>query len=166
MNPANIIATVTTRRGEFRIQLAGETDDLKAVGPTLDRLAGTAEGPDDFLETAMPELARHISWWQRSLMSARRLPQLSLVDRIRLIMNNPRLTAEDCYIHLRVTFQVAEPEEIEALLSNSEALSFVSNYVHAVLNDLDENRRAAVEELHKVLGPRAAMLIVGWPEDD
>jgi hypothetical protein len=163
----SIIVTITTRSGEFRIQLAGEADDLKAIGPILDRLAGAAEGPDHFLETAMPELARHHIMVAEVFDVGPKAPQLSLVDRIRLIMNmGPRTTAEDSFIQLRVTFQVAEPEEIDALLSNAKDLSLVSNYVHAVLDDLDENRSAAVQELHDILSPTAALVIVGWPESE
>lgn len=166
MNPTSIIVTVTTRHGYFRIQLAGGTDDLKAVGPTLDRLAGVAEGPDDFVEKAIPELARHNIIVAEVFDVGPKAPGLGLVDRIRLVINmGPRATAEECYLQLRVTFQVAEPEEIDALLNNPEGLSLVSNYVHAVLDDLDENRSVAVRELHEVLGPTAAPVIVGWPED-
>jgi hypothetical protein len=166
LNPNGTIVTVKTRRGQFRIQLSGNADDLQAIGPTLDRLAGAAEGPDDFLIKAMPELARHNVMVAEVFDVGPKAPQLSLVDRVRAIMNiGPRATAEDSYLHLRVTFQIAEPEEIDALLSNPEDLSFVSNYVHAVLDDLDENRLAAVRELHEVLGPTVAPVIVGWPED-
>ena len=60
-------------------------------------------------------------------------------------------------------FQAAGPAQIAALLGASDRLALASNFVHAVLDELDERRFAAAAELHDVLG-LAAPVIVGWPE--
>ena len=165
LNSESILVGITTRRGRFRLHLAGDAADLKAVGPTLDRLAGQAEGPDDFLVKATPELARHHITIADVLDIGPQAPQLSIAERIRMIMNSrAALTAEDAYPHLLATFQIAEPEEIEDLLRNPSDLSLVAEYINSVLADLDENRARASAELRGVLG-EAAYVILG-PSDE
>lgn len=81
-----------------------------------------------------------------------------------MIMNSgSRATAEDCYIHLRTTFQIAEPEEIEDLMRNPDDLMFVTNYIRSVLDGLDENAATAADEMRDVLGP-AAYFVLGPKE--
>jgi hypothetical protein len=88
-----------------------------------------------------------------------------LPSRLRSIMKtDPGGTAEECHQYLLDLFQTAEPAEIDSLLSTPEELTLASEYVHAVLDDLDERRSEATAELHGVLGQVAGPIIVGWPE--
>lgn len=88
-----------------------------------------------------------------------------LTSRLRSIMKtDPGATAEECHQYLLDLFQTAEPAEIDSLLSTPEELTLASEYVHAVLDDLDERRSEATAELHGVLGQMAGPIIVGWPE--
>jgi len=73
-------------------------------------------------------------------------------------------TAEDRYDHLLGTFRATGPAEINTLLAIPEQLSLASDYVHAVLDDLDERRPAAATELHGVLGSAVGPILIGWPE--
>ena len=57
-----------------------------------------------------------------------------------------------------------EPAELNGLLAIPEQLSMASDYVHAVLDDLDERRPGATTELHGVLGSAVGPILVGWPE--
>jgi hypothetical protein len=87
-----------------------------------------------------------------------------LMTRLMFIMRNgSALTAEGRHQYLLEVFQAAEPAQIDALLSAPDRLALASNFVHAVLDELDDRRPAAAAELHDVLGP-AAPVIVGWPE--
>lgn len=113
----------------------------------------------------MPELDSHNIVIADVFDIGPKAPSISLADRVRLIMNSdPRATAEDCYLHLRTTFQVADPEEIEELMRNPQDLTLVAEYINAVINDLDENSAAASAEMRGVLGP-ATYLILG-PEGE
>ena len=86
-----------------------------------------------------------------------------LLTKLVFIMKNGlAFTAEERHQYLLEVFQAAEPAQIEALLSASDGLALASNFVHAVLDELDERRPAATAELHDVIGP-AAPVIVGWP---
>lgn len=87
-----------------------------------------------------------------------------LLTKLWFIMRNGlAFTAEDRHQYLLEVFQAAGPAQIDALLGESDRLALASNFVHAVLDDLDERRFAAAAELHDVLG-LAAPVIVGWPE--
>jgi hypothetical protein len=72
-------------------------------------------------------------------------------------------SAEERHQHLLDVFEAAEAEQISALLSAPDDLALAAEFVHAVLDELDERRCAAAAEVHEVLG-RAAPIIVGWPE--
>jgi hypothetical protein len=86
-----------------------------------------------------------------------------LLAKLGFIMKNGlAFTAEERHVYLLEVFKAAEPAQIEALLSASDRLALASNFVHAVLDELDERRPAAAAELHDVVGPAAAV-IVGWP---
>jgi hypothetical protein len=88
-----------------------------------------------------------------------------LLSRLRTIMETgATATAEDRYRHLLGTFRASEAAEMNALLAIPEQLSLASDYVHSVLDDLDERRPVAVTELHGVLGSAVGPIIVGWPE--
>jgi hypothetical protein len=89
----------------------------------------------------------------------------ALLSRLRTIMEDSGAdTAEDRYRHLVGTFRASEPAEINSLLAIPEQLSLASDYVHAVLDDLDERRPGATTELHGVLGSAVGPILVGWPE--
>jgi hypothetical protein len=96
---------------------------------------------------------------------ARRAASGDLPSRLRSMMKTGTCaTAEEHHQYLLDLFQTAEPAEIDSLLSTPAELTLASEYVHAVLDDLDERRPAAVAELHGVLGAAAGPVIVGWPE--
>ena len=89
----------------------------------------------------------------------------ALLRRLRTIMEGGTAgTAEDRYRNLIGAFRATEPAEINSLLAIPEQLSLASDYVHAVLDDLDERRPAAATELHGVLGSAVGPILVGWPE--
>jgi hypothetical protein len=89
----------------------------------------------------------------------------ALLSRLRTIMESgSAATAEERYGHLLGAFRATEPAEINALLAIPEQLSLASDYVHAVLDDLDERRPVAATELHGVLGCAVGPILVGWPE--
>jgi hypothetical protein len=88
-----------------------------------------------------------------------------LLSRLRTIMEDgTSATAEDRYRHLLGAFRATGPSEINTLLAIPEQLSLASDYVHAVLDDLDERRPVAATELHGVLGAAVGPILVGWPE--
>jgi hypothetical protein len=89
----------------------------------------------------------------------------TLLSRLRTIMEGgPAATAEDRYHHLLGAFRATGPAEINTLLAIPDQLSLASDYVHAVLDDLDERRPVAATELHGVLGSGVGPILVGWPE--
>jgi hypothetical protein len=89
----------------------------------------------------------------------------ALLSRLRTIMESgSAATAEERYHHLLGAFRATGPAEINALLAAPEQLSLASEYVHAVLDDLDERRPVAATELHGVLGRAVGPILVGWPE--
>jgi hypothetical protein len=89
----------------------------------------------------------------------------ALLMRLRTIMEGgTTATAEDRYRHLLGAFRATVPAEINSLLAIPEQLSLASDYVHAVLDDLDEQRPVATTELHGVLGSAVGPILVGWPE--
>jgi hypothetical protein len=88
----------------------------------------------------------------------------ALLSRLRAIMEGGAGTAEDRYRHLVGAFRATEPGEINRLLAIPEQLSLASDYVHAVLDDLDERRPGAATELRGVLGSAVGTILVGWPE--
>jgi hypothetical protein len=89
----------------------------------------------------------------------------ALLSQLRTIMEGGSAgTAEDRYRHLLGAFRATEPGEINTLLAIPEQLSLASDYVHAVLDDLDERRPVAATELHGVLGAAVGPILVGWPE--
>lgn len=89
----------------------------------------------------------------------------ALLSRLRTIMEDgSTATAEERYGHLLGAFRATGPGEINTLLSVPEQLSVASDYVHAVLDDLDERRPVAATELHGVLGCAVGPILVGWPE--
>ena len=63
-----------------------------------------------------------------------------------------------------LAFRAAEPAEINTLLAAPEQLGLASDYVHAVVDDLDERRPVAATGLHGVLGSAVRPILVGWPE--
>lgn len=156
---------IKTRRGMFRVHLAGATEDLKAVGPMLDDIAGMSNSPQEFLDSALPELARHNVAVVETFDIGPQAPSLGLVDRVRLISQTTRLTSADSFVHLLVTFQAAEPSELDELIQRPDDLSFVAEYVNSVLGDLDERRPEATGKLREALTPTAAYVILG-PEGD
>lgn len=86
--------------------------------------------------------------------------QRALAQRVRFIMDiGPTATALDCYPLLLATFQAAESEEIQALINEPDDLALVSDYVHAILDDLDEARLASYTELRSILGPFANVIV-------
>jgi hypothetical protein len=89
----------------------------------------------------------------------------TLLSQLRTIMEDGSAgTAEDRYRHLLGAFHATKPAEINSLLAIPEQLSLASDYVHAVLDDLDERRPGAATELHGVLGSAVGPILVGWPE--
>jgi hypothetical protein len=95
----------------------------------------------------------------------RRAASGDLPSRLRSLMKSGTCaTAEEYYQHLVDLFRAADPTEIDYLLSTPEERNLASEYIHAVLDDLDERRSAAAVELQSVLGLAAGPLIVGWPE--
>lgn len=96
---------------------------------------------------------------------ARRTASGDLPGRLRSMMKTGTCaTAEEHHQYLLDLFQTAEPAEIDSLLGTPEELTLASEYIHAVLDDLDERRSAAAAELRSVLGLTAGPIIVGWPE--
>ncbi len=96
---------------------------------------------------------------------ARRAASGDLPSRLRSMMKTGTCaTAEERHQYLLDLFRTAEPAEIDSLLSSPEELALASEYIHAVLDDLDERRSAAAAELHGELGLAAGPIIVGWPE--
>jgi hypothetical protein len=92
-------------------------------------------------------------------------PSCALLSRLPTIMEGgTAATAEERYRHLLGAFRACQPAEIDTLLAAPEQLSLVSDYVHAVLDDLDERRPVAATELHGVLGCALGPILVGWPE--
>lgn len=160
-----MLIAVNTNRGRFRMQLAGSKEDLAAVSPVLEQLAEAATSPDDFMEKAAPELDKYHVTVAETFDVGPKAPQPSLADRVRMIMNlGPRVSVQDCYIHLLTTFQVAEPEDFVVLLENPKDLALVGNYLNSVLYDLDENRPAAEEQLRRVLLPEVATVLLSTEE--
>ena len=97
--------------------------------------------------------------------SAYRDPCCALLSQLRTIMEgSATATAEERYRHLLGAFRAAEPAEIDTLLAAPEQLGLASDYVHAVVDDLDERRPVAATELHGVLGAAVGPILVGWPE--
>jgi hypothetical protein len=89
----------------------------------------------------------------------------ALLSQLRTIMEGrTAATAEERYRHLLGAFRATEPAEINTLLAIPEQLSLASQYVHAVVDDLDERRPAAATELHRALGSAVGPILVGWPE--
>lgn len=161
----SIIVSIATLRGRFRVNLAGADEDLKAVGPALDRLAAESESPEDFLVKADPELSDHNIIIADLFDVGSRTPQLSIVQRIRMLMNSKvGRNATAAYPHLLATFQMAHPEEVSDLPGNSADLTLVENYVNSVLADLGEERVAASTELRAALG-EAAYVILGSDDE-
>jgi hypothetical protein len=70
-------------------------------------------------------------------------------------------TAEERHRHLLGAFRAAEPAEINTLLAIPEQLSLASEYVHAVVDDLDERRPVAATELRGALGSAVGATLVG-----
>jgi hypothetical protein len=159
MSSKSILIGVKTRSGDFRIHISGDSADLQAIMPMLDRLAGSADNPADFLKRAQPELERHGIVLADILDVSPKAPDLSLVDHIRMIMHTG--PADRCYDLVLAAFQVAEQEEIEALLRTPDDLTLVSGYINAILDDLDEHRAVASTELRNVLGPTLAYVVLG-----
>ena len=88
-----------------------------------------------------------------------------LPSRLRSLMKSGTCaTGEEYHRRLLDLFQAANPAEIDSLLSTPGERTLASEYIHAVLDDLDERRSCAAAELHDVLGLAAGPLIVGWPE--
>jgi hypothetical protein len=157
---------VKTHRGAFRIHLAGETTDLQAVAPILDDLAGMSDSPEDFLDRALSELASHNVVLVETFDISPKAPALGLVERVRLISREGiRLSSYDCFTHLLVTFQAAEPGELDELLRRPEALRFVTDYVRSVLDDLDEQRAEAIEKMREAMGSTVGYAVLGPPDD-
>jgi hypothetical protein len=114
----------------------------------------------------LPELARRNVTVADIFDIGPKAASLSIVERVRLIMHmGPRATSEDCYLHLLVTFQAAESQEVEALLRKPDDLTFVAEVVRSVLDDLDEYRADASARMRDALGPAAAYLILGSYSD-
>jgi hypothetical protein len=89
----------------------------------------------------------------------------ALLSQLRTIMEGAcAATAEERYRHLLGAFRATEPAEINALLAIPEQLSLASDYVHALVDDLDERRPVAAAELRGVLGSAVGPILVGWPE--
>jgi hypothetical protein len=89
----------------------------------------------------------------------------TLLSRLRSIMEGDTcVTAQERYSHLLGMLRTTQPGEIDSLLAAPEDLSLASEYVHAILDDLDESRALGATELHGVLGPAVGHILVGWPE--
>jgi hypothetical protein len=89
----------------------------------------------------------------------------TLLSRLRSIMEGDAcVTAQERYSHLLGMLRTTQPGEIDSLLATPGDLSLASEYVHAILDDLDESRGLAATELHGVLGPAVGHILVGWPE--
>lgn len=161
----DFVIGIKTRRGTFRVHLAGAVDDLKAVGPMLDDIAGMANSPQEFLDNAMPELALHNVAIVETFDIGSDAPSPSLVERVRLISRTTTLASADSFIHLLVTFQAADPGELDELLRKPGDVRFVADYVNSVLDDLDEERPEAMRKLRDVLPATPAYAILG-PEND
>lgn len=160
-----MLVAINTPRGRFRMQLAGSKGDLASVSPILEGLAETATSPDDFIQKATPELDKHHVIVAEMFDVGPKAPQLSIADRVRMIMNiGPRATAQSCYAQLLATFQVAEPEDFVALLQSPEDLSLVADYLDSILYDLDENQAAATDQLRQVLGPEVSFFLLRTEE--
>ena len=92
-------------------------------------------------------------------------PCCALLSQLRTTIEGAEpATAEERYRHLFGAFRVAEPAEINTLLAAPEQLGLASDYVHAVVDDLDERRPVAATGLHGVLGSAVRPILVGWPE--
>jgi hypothetical protein len=92
-------------------------------------------------------------------------PYTALLSRLRSIMEGDTcVTAQDRYRHLLGMLRTTQPGEMDSLLAVPDDLSLASEYVHAVLDDLDESRTLAATELHGVLGPAVGHILIGWPE--
>ena len=79
----------------------------------------------------------------------RRAASGDLPSRLRSLMKSGTCaTAEEYHQHLLDLFKTADPAEIDSLLSTPEDRNLASEYIHAVLDDLDERRSAAAAELH------------------
>ena len=87
-----------------------------------------------------------------------------LPSRLRSLMKSGSCCVEGIHESLLKLFQTADLKELDSLLSSPDELTLATNYVHSVIDDLDERRSAAASELHDVLGPIAGPIIVGWPE--
>jgi hypothetical protein len=92
-------------------------------------------------------------------------PACALLSQLRTIMEDgATATAEERYRHLLGAFRATGPAEMNTLLAAPEQLSLASDYVHAVVDDLDERRPVAATELHGALGSAVGPILVGWPE--
>jgi hypothetical protein len=92
-------------------------------------------------------------------------PPCALLSQLRTIMEgSATVSADERYGHLLGAFRATAPAEINSLLAVPEQLSLASDYVHAVVDDLDERRPVAATELHGVLGSAVGPILVGWPE--
>jgi hypothetical protein len=91
-------------------------------------------------------------------------PSGDLLGTLLQIMKGSVLTsADERYRHLLDALREADPVHIDTLLARPAELALATRLVHALLDELDERRAAAAEEVRHVLGP-AAPAIVGWPE--
>jgi hypothetical protein len=92
-------------------------------------------------------------------------PSCALLSQLRTIIEGgATATAEERYRHLLGAFRATGPADINELLAAPGQLSLASDYVHAVVDDLDERRPVAATELHGVLGAAVGPILVGWPE--
>src|ERR1700683_2061282 len=97
--------------------------------------------------------------------SAYQDPACALLTHLRTIMEGgAAATAEERYRHLLSAFRPTEPAEINTLLAIPEQLSLASDYVHSVVDDLDDRRPAAAPELAAVRGSAVGPILVDWPE--
>jgi hypothetical protein len=95
------------------------------------------------------------------------MPSSALLSRLRSIMDGETsATAQERYCYLVGMLRTTRPAEIYSLLAAPEELSLASEYVHAVLDDLDEVRPLATAELHSVLGSAVGPILVGGQNDD
>jgi hypothetical protein len=151
---------ISTRSGDFHIRLSGDAADLEEIRPALREIANVASSPSDFFDSALPALKRHAIMLADVHDIGPEDQQRALAQRVRFIMDiGPKATALDCYPLLLATFQTAEAEEIQALISEPDDLALVSGYLHAILDDLDEARFAAYTELRNALGPFANVIV-------
>jgi hypothetical protein len=92
-------------------------------------------------------------------------PSCALLSQPRTIMEgSATASADERYGHLLGAFLVTGPAEINSLPAVPEQLSLASDYVHAVVDDLDERCPVAATEPHGVLGSAVGPILVGWPE--